>query len=157
MYNDNNVIDIKTEDDLHRSVVRFLRKQYPDVLFNATLGENQQSEQLRITSKAKGYQKGIPDLFVYECNKDYHGIAIEFKSPLGTGVLSNHQENCLEKLEDGGWKVILSNDYNHIIVEIMNYMNERAILSATIQCQQCNKSFKKQKTFLTHVQKYHNA
>ena len=83
-----NQMMIMNETDLHKKVVEYLRKYYPDVLFNATLGENQDTSQKRIESYEKGYKAGIADIIIYEHNTSYNGFAIEFKSPNGKGVIS---------------------------------------------------------------------
>ena len=40
-----------------------------------------------------GYSAGMVDLMIYEHSKDFNGLAIEFKSPNGLGVVSEKQEN----------------------------------------------------------------
>ena len=50
---------IKNEMDLHQKVVSYIRKYYPDVMINASLGENQDTSEKRITSYKAGYLKGI--------------------------------------------------------------------------------------------------
>ena len=79
---------IETENDLHTKVVNFMRNQYPDSLFVATLGENQDTPSKRLNSYRLGYLKGSPDLIIQNLHKHFNGFAIEFKSPTGKGVLS---------------------------------------------------------------------
>ena len=59
---------IKNEMDLHQKVVSYIRKYYPDVMINASLGKNQDSSEKRITSYKAGYLRGIPDLNIMEVN-----------------------------------------------------------------------------------------
>ena len=98
----NNQMMILNETDLHKKVVDYLRKYYPDVLFNATLGELQNTSEKRIESYKKGYKAGISDLIIYEHNTSYNGFAIEFKSPNGKGVISEKQLDMNEKMQDRG-------------------------------------------------------
>ena len=54
--------------DLHQKVVVYIRKFYPDVMINASLGENQDTSEKKITSYKAGYLRGIPDLNIMEVN-----------------------------------------------------------------------------------------
>ena len=54
--------------DLHQKVVAYIRKYYPDVMINASLGENQDTSEKRIISYKAGYMKGSPDLNIMEVN-----------------------------------------------------------------------------------------
>ena len=58
--------------DLHTKVVSYLRKYYPDVMINASLGENQDTSEKRITSYKAWYTKGSPDLKIMEMNSKYN-------------------------------------------------------------------------------------
>ena len=90
---------ILNEFDLNTKVVEYLRKYYDDILFNASLGENQDSEVKRINSWKLGYTSGFPDLVLYEHNQSYNGLSIEFKSPSGQGQLSEKQKEINAKME----------------------------------------------------------
>ena len=79
----NNQMMIMNETNLHMSVVNYLRKYYPDVLFNASLGELQDTIEKRIESYQKGYKSGFQDIIIYEHNTSYNGFTIEFKNPNG--------------------------------------------------------------------------
>ena len=82
------MIKIDNELDLHVKVVSFLKKRYPNSIFTATLGENQDTSKKRIVSHKKGYLHGSPDLIINSLHKYYTGFAIKFKNPKGIGVLS---------------------------------------------------------------------
>ena len=62
-----------------------MKNRYPNSIFTATLGENQD------TSK------------------------IEFKNPNGNSVLSDNQSKMLKRYESNGCKTLVSNDYDYII------------------------------------------
>ena len=55
-YNDSLTFKIENELDLHIKVVSFLKKRYPNSIFTATLGENQDTSRKRIVS----YKKRLP-------------------------------------------------------------------------------------------------
>ncbi len=99
--------------DLHQKVEAYIRKYYADIMINASLGENQDTSEKRITSYKSGYSKGVPDLHIMEMNSKYNGFFIEFKSPTLKGVLSPSQkQNNLERLKLRGYFCYLSDKRN---------------------------------------------
>ena len=94
-YNDSLTFKIENESDLHIKVVSFLKKRYPNSIFTATLGENQDTSKRRIDSHKKGCLRGSPDLIINNLHKQYTGFAIEFKNPKRIGVLSYDQSKIL--------------------------------------------------------------
>ena len=52
-YNDSLTFKIENDLDLHVKVVSFLKKRYPDSIFTAALGENQDTSKKRIVSHKK--------------------------------------------------------------------------------------------------------
>jgi hypothetical protein len=141
---------IKNEMDLHQKVVAYIRKYYPDVMINASLGENQDTSEKRIISYKAGYNKGSPDLNIMEMNSKYNGFFIEFKSPTLKGVLSPSQKQNLERLTLRGYFCYLSDDYDDVIKEINNYMMTRRI-----KCQYCKRKFKNENTLQNHKIYFH--
>ena len=141
---------IKNEMDLHQKVVSYIKKYYPDVMINASLGENQDTSEKRITSYKAGYLKGIPDLNIMEMNSKYNGFFIEFKSPTLKGVLSPQQKENLERLKLRGYNCYLSDDYDDVIKEINNYM-----LTRRIKCNNCRRKFKNENTLNKHRMYFH--
>ena len=142
--------NIQTEFDLHKKVVNFIRNNYPKALFTATLGENQLSSDMRLRSYNLGYQKGSPDLIIQNLHNVYSGFAIEFKSPIGYGELSEHQNVMLQEYTNNGFKVLLSNDYDEIIKEIIHYFD-----GVRIKCNHCSRKFKSLKTLKNHSNYIH--
>lgn len=144
--------NINTEDDLHKKVINFIHNHFPNILCNATLGENQINDTLRINSKLKGYQAGMPDLIIYNQTKKYNGFVIEFKSPTGLGVLSDKQNIILNQFNKLKYKVLLSNDYDEIIININKYCENLCKI-----CLDCNKKYINEKAFIKHcVKHYYN-
>ena len=114
-YNDSLTFKTDNELDLHIKVVSFLKKRYPNIIFTATLGENQNISKKRIVYHIKGYLRGSPDLISNNLHKHYTGLAIEFKNPKGIGILSYDQSKMLRQYESSGFKTIISKDYDHKI------------------------------------------
>ena len=112
---------IESETDLHVKVVHSLKKRYPHSLFTVTLGENQDTVYKRIDSFKKGYLRGSLDLIINNLHKRHSGFAIEMRNPNGRGVLSPDQSMMSRQYQNNGFKTLVSNDYDHIIEQIIEY------------------------------------
>ena len=146
-----NQIKILNENDLHCSIVKFLRNEYNDIaLFTASLGENQINDNLRIESYKKGYTKGAADLIILNPNQYYNSFVIEFKNPNNNYNVSENQKSFLQKSLLNNQKVLLSNNYSHIIKEIIYYF-----LSVRLKCLYCKRKFKTSSTLESHIKYIH--
>ena len=123
-YNDSLTFKIENEMDLHVKVVSFLKKRYPYSLLVPSLGENQDLPYKRIDSYKKGYLRGSPDLIINKLHKHYTGFAIEFKNPNGKGILSSDQSMMFRQYQNNGFKTLVSNDYDHIIEQLIEYFRD---------------------------------
>jgi len=141
---------ILNEADLQMRVVHYLRTFYYDLLFHANLGELQDSSQKRIMSKNMGFTKGVPDLIIYEHNTIFNGLTIEFKTPKGTGIVSQCQTDVNIQLSNRGYLPIISDDYDQIILEINHYLSTRRF-----KCRYCRLKYKTVQTLRTHVEVIH--
>ena len=141
---------IENETDLHVKVVSFLKKRNPYSLFTVTLGENQNTSIKRIESYRKGYLRGSPDLIINNLHKHYTGFAIEFKSPKGNGVLSPDQSMMLRQYENNGFKTLVSNDYDHIIEQLIEYFRDVRML-----CSHCPRRFISSQSLKGHIKSFH--
>ena len=141
---------IENETDLHVKVVSFLKKRYPHSLFTVTLGENQDTAFKRIDSFKKGYLCGSPDLIINNLHKRYSGFCIEFKSPKGNGLLSPDQSMILLQYQDNGFKILVSNDYDHIIEQIIEYFRD-----VRIKCSYCLRRFISPQSLRNHINGFH--
>ena len=141
---------IENETDLHVKVVSFLKKRYPHSLFTVTLGENQDTAFKRIDSFKKGYLSGSPDLIINILHKHYTGFAIEFKSPKGNGVLSPDQSMILLRYQNNGFKILVSNDYDQIIEQIIEYFRDVRLL-----CSYCPRRFISPQSLSNHIKIFH--
>ena len=142
---------IETEYDLHKQLINFLRVQYPNVLLTICNPElsNDTSEK-RIKSYLLGYTVGTFDILINNLHKNYSGFAIELKSPKGTGIISDAQQGMQSKYAQNNFKTLISNDYNQIIVEIIEYMRE-----VRIKCNHCKTKFKNNQTLTKHLLSFH--
>ena len=149
-YNNTLTFKIENETDLHVKVVSFLKKRYPHSLFTVTLGENQDTAFKRINSFKKGYLRGSPDLIINNLHKHYSGFAIEMKSPKGNGVLSPDQSMMLRQYQNNGFKTLVSNDYDHIIEQIIEYFRD-----VRIKCSFCPRRFISSQSLTNHINGFH--
>ena len=149
-YNNTLTFKIENEMDLHVKVVSFLKKRYPHSLFTVTLGENQDTVFKRIDSFKKGYLRGSPDLIINNLHKHYTGFCIELKSPKGNGVLSPDQCMILLQYQNNGFKTLVSNDYDHIIEQIIEYFRD-----VRIKCSYCPRRFISSQSLRNHIKDFH--
>ena len=149
-YNNTLTFKIENETDLHVKVVSFLKKRYPHSLFTVTLGENQDTVHKRINSFKKGYLRGSPDLIINNLHKHYTGFFIEFKSPIGNGVLSPDQSMILLQYQNNGFKILASNDYDQIIEQIIEYFRDVRLL-----CSHCPRRFIGSQSLMNHIEFFH--
>ena len=138
--------------DLHVKVVSFLKKRYPHSRFTVTLGENQDTVHKRINSFKKGYLRGSPDLIINNLHKHYTGFCIEFKSPKGNGVLSSDQSMILLQYQNNGFKTLVSNDYDHIIEQVIEYFRD-----VRIKCSYCPRRFISPQSLRNHIKGFHKC
>ena len=141
---------IENETDLHVKAVSFLKKRYPHSLFTVTLGENQDTAFKRIDSFKKGYLRGSPDLIINNLHKHYTGFCIEFKSPNGKGILSYDQSKMLRQYQNNGFKTLISNDYDQIIEQIIEYFRD-----VRIKCSYCPRRFISPQSLRNHIKSFH--
>ena len=66
----------ESEANQQEIVIKYLRLAYPHALYCASAGGMRTSYLQAIKMKRTGYVKGFPDLFIYEPNQDFHGLAI---------------------------------------------------------------------------------
>ena len=141
---------LRNESDLHYKVVDFLRRFFPHALLSAGLGELQDTSSKRMDAWKKGYQSGTPDILIHNYHARYNGFAIELKNPRGTGRLSEKQFDCLAQFQTAKFQTLVSDDYDRIILEIVNYF-----ANVRLCCPHCKKRFKTQETLENHLRCFH--
>ena len=103
-------------------VIKYLRLAYPHALYCASAGGMRTSYLQAIKMKRTGYVKGFPDLFIYEPNQDFHGLAIEMKKEKG-GVASPEQKSWQEQLRNRGYASYICKGNEEAIKVIDEYFN----------------------------------
>ena len=151
-YNDSLTFKIENEMDLHTKVVSFLKKRYPHSIFSTGLGANQDSVNKRIDSFKKGYIHRSFDLIVHNLHKHYTGLAIEFKNPNGRGVMSDDQSKMMRQYQNNGFQTLISNDYDHIIEQLIEYFRDVRIL-----CSYCPRRFISSQSLKNHIKRFHKV
>ena len=113
------IININTEKELHYKVIDFIKKYIKEAIIVPGLGEHQSNSNVRADAYYKGYQGGQPDIILLNYHTKYRGLAIEFKTPTGRGIVSKNQENYLKQLEHNGFMTLISCDYDEILTTIV--------------------------------------
>ncbi len=122
----------KKEEQLSKSVSRYLKLQYPDVVFTCD------SSGIRLTIgqatalKAQRSVHKIPDMIILKPNGEYHGLILELKSEdsspyLKDGSLSKgqhiqEQNQTLTALLNIGYYAVFIVGFNQAKEVIDNYM-----------------------------------
>jgi hypothetical protein len=113
----------ESESNQQEIVIKYIRLAYPNLLYCASAGGMRTSYLQAIKMKRTGYVKGFPDLFIYEPNADYHGLAIEMKKEKG-GVASPEQKSWQEQLRNRGYASYICKGSEEAIKIIDEYFNE---------------------------------
>ena len=142
---------IESETDLHVKIIHFLKKRYPHSLFTVTLGKNQDTVYKRIDSFKKGYLCGSPDLVINNLYKYYTSFCPEFKNSNGKGNLSSDQSIMLRQYQNNGFKTLVSNDYDHIIEQLIEYFRDVRILRS-----HCPRRFISSQSLRNHIKSFHS-
>ena len=112
----------ESEANQQEIVIKYLRLAYPNALYCASAGGMRTSYLQAIKMKRTGYVKGFPDLFIYEPNQDYHGLAIEMKKEKGS-VASPEQKSWQEQLRNRGYASYICKGSEEAIKTIDEYYN----------------------------------
>ena len=101
-------------------------------------------------SYKKGYLRGSPDPIINNLHKHYTGFAIEFKNPNGKGILSSDQSMMLQQYQNNGFKTLVSNDYDHIIEQLIEYFRD-----VRMMCSHCPRRFISPQSLRNHIKSFH--
>lgn len=149
---ENRAIEISNEKDLHYKVVEFIKRFLKNAILVPGLGEHQVTTQLRSDSFFKGYTSGQPDIIILNPHRYYSGLCLELKTPTGKGVVSKNQKEYLDTLDQMNYKVIISNDYDFIVVQLLEYFND-----VMYPCKYCygKRGYKTLEKLNRHYQYFH--
>ena len=126
----------KNQPEYHLQVLvcKYLRVQYPDILFMSDT-----IAQVKLTipqqSRNKAIQKNrfkCPDLIIFEPNEKYNGLFIELKASTpykkdGTLLSNEHnelQEETMAKLRAKGYYACFAWDFGQVVKLIKDYLNK---------------------------------
>jgi len=118
------------EFNLQCQVISWIKYQYPNIKFCASLGGVRVGIGLATKLKRMGYCKGFPDLMIckpkgYKSNKlvwEYCGLFIEFKAPNKKPDVSPEQTEWINYLLSEGYTTSVCNDYDEAIKIIKDYL-----------------------------------
>jgi hypothetical protein len=108
------------EGKIQEAVAIFLRCHNPYVLFTVSNGGIRLTIGQAVKMKRMGYQKGTPDIMIFEPRNKYHGLFIELKDDKGT--LKDHQQEYLDHLERRGYFAVACYGYQETIDVIEKYL-----------------------------------
>ena len=114
-------MSLMNETDLHYKVVDFIRKFFAEAILVPGLGELQDTEAKRIDAWNKGYRAGQPDIIILNRTQKASGLAIELKTPSGSGTNSVKQDAFQQTLRNNKCDILVSNSYDDIVVKILEY------------------------------------
>ena len=109
-----------SEDKLQSEVIRYIRLQYPKILYCASLGGIYTGERQAAKAKRNGYVRGMPDLQIMEARKGFHGLFIEIKTHKGTATQA--QKEWIKDLQDRGYRAEICKGLPSILDLLDNYL-----------------------------------
>ena len=83
-------------------------------------------------------------------HKHYTGIAIEFKNPKENSALSGDQSKMLWQYQNNVFKTLVSNDYDFIIEQSIEYFRD-----VRIKCSYCSRKFISSLSIKNHITRFH--
>ena len=72
------------------------------------------------------------------------------KSPAGKGILSEHQKSIIVKLEARGYKCVVSDNYDDIIIQLNDYLK-----NIRHKCYYCENRYRSLDTLSNHLRVIH--
>lgn len=129
---------MKREEALHAAVCRYIKYQYPNVLFNTDLSGVRLTPGLAGKVKHLRSGKGYPDLVIYEPRGEYHGLFIELKAEgeriwKRNGDPSNphiaQQETTMNALRARGYACAFCIGIDQAIEEINTYLRQKKFVN----------------------------
>lgn len=110
-------------------LVRWFRMQYPSLLLFAIPNGGRRDLKEAKSLVLGGVVSGIPDLFLAKAADGLHGLFIEFKRPLVTGipkpVVSQNQKKTIVLLRGEGYRVEVCYGFDEAKEVVNSYLNEK--------------------------------
>lgn len=120
-----NIVRKLFEHTMQVKVVQYVRTFYPEVMILSIPNGSGTTAKNRLALYAEGLLPGVPDLFIPEARKGFHGLWIELKT--NTGVESKAQKNIRNNLEHNGYLCYVARCENTAINIIEAYLEQKNI------------------------------
>jgi hypothetical protein len=117
----NNTIT-QSEEYLQSQVIKYIKYQYPGILYCASLGGIRTSYKQAAKAKLTGYIAGMPDLQIMEPTNDYHGLFIELKRN-NKCYASPKQKAFIEALNKRNYRAVVCKGFDEAKKEIDKYIS----------------------------------
>jgi len=105
------------EDDLQMSVAKYL--DFLKLCWCHVANERKTSKIAGARLKKKGVKSGVPDVLIFEPNKEHIGLAIELK--IKPNKPTDNQKEWLKNLDIKGWKTIICYTFDEVKTEVNQY------------------------------------
>jgi len=123
-----------SEKTLHTAVTKYLKLQYPKVVFMSEASGLRASIGVARQLKAQRSRHRLPDLVILEPRGGFHGLIIELKvdtpykrdGSVKKGRLQE-QYKTLKALEDKGYRTAFGVGFDHTKTIIDSYMNLKTL------------------------------
>lgn len=109
------------EDKLQSSIIKYLDYKHKDIIYTHPSNEGKRTAYERFKLKILGVKAGVPDLLIFNPNKNYNGLAIELKIKYNKATPS--QIKWLQDLELCGWFCTIGRDFDSVVELINKYKN----------------------------------
>ena len=121
--NSNRAMPTLSEERVQINIVEYLRLQYPNALFTATMGgQFQRHYSQRLKAKRTGYLKGVSDLLIFEPNKTHRGLFIELKKDKKC-YPTKEQKIFIQNALDRGYYAVCAKGFDQCKDIIDKYFN----------------------------------
>lgn len=122
----------KKEESLSKAVSKYLKVQYPNVVFTCDASGVRLTIGQATLLKAQRSVHKIPDMIILKPNTEYHGLILELKSKdsspylkngtLSTGKHIQEQNQTLSILSSNGYCAVFAVGFDNAKKIIDNYM-----------------------------------
>ena len=120
-----NIVRKLYEHTMQVKVVQYVRTFYPEVLILSIPNGAGTTAHNRLALYAEGLLPGVPDLFIPEARKGFHGLWIEMK--IKEGVESPAQKRVRYNLEQNGYLCYVARSEQTAIDIIESYLEQESI------------------------------
>ncbi len=109
------------ENKLQHSVISWMGFNYPEALYTHVPNEGKRSRWEQYLIKYLGVKAGVPDLLVFDPNKEFNGLAIEFK--IKYNKPTEKQKMWLDLLKTKKWSCHVVYNFDDAVAIIDKYFD----------------------------------